>query len=271
MDFRRIMWVFLAVFIALDLFLAMSWIRMQQPVVTATTTQEVLNEMKEDGISFEKPSLNLQYGTYYSGENSDSYLKDKVGKIESNWDTSFSEGETLTAVRRQPLRLQSDSGASIKQLEKMLRQGNQVIDGKDYRYDSQLTEYANSNLAGSKIFVFSQKLTRHRQFSTVHAQIRFIVNSKDQLVSYTQTHVSNIMKLRDETQLISEEQALTVVYQYNELPNNSQVKPGKISYTTLTTVDNDTIYIPVWSFGVKDASGGMMVHKVNAINGTLLK
>ena len=72
-------------------------------------------------------------------------------------------------------------------------------------------------------------------------------------------------------QLISEEQALIALYQYNDLPNNSHVTVAHMGYQELTTVDKDIIFVPVWQFFVQNNGQKAITVTVNAINGAIMK
>ncbi|MBC6498346.1 two-component system regulatory protein YycI [Weissella confusa] len=61
--------------------------------------------------------------------------------------------------------------------------------------------------------------------------------------------------LRDSTTLISEEKALIGAYQYNEIPNNGKLNWSHMGYAPLTTVGDDTIFVPAWIFSVTDGTG----------------
>lgn len=52
MDFRKVLAAFLAVFIALDIFLGVQWVREYPFSDNRTTDQQILDEMSDDGISY---------------------------------------------------------------------------------------------------------------------------------------------------------------------------------------------------------------------------
>jgi regulatory protein YycI of two-component signal transduction system YycFG len=270
MDFKKIVLTFVGIFLVLDIFLGFSWIRMRQAVSTSSTTNEILNEMKSEGIEFGTTSNEKPYGAYISGDETGQYLDSHRGQLDKKWQVGFAVDE-LTAVLSPPLNIGDTNKEKVAALKKIVANPADVIRGTQYVYDEDQSEIKSDDTGDVQEYVFVQKVSDNRRFYSSHAQIRFSVDNHDNLLSYTQTYVNNPTVLRDESQLISQAQALTVVYQYNEIANNGRVLWSKLNYAQLLTIDDDTIYVPAWFFAVRDSSGEVSLQKVNAFNGTLLK
>jgi regulatory protein YycI of two-component signal transduction system YycFG len=270
MDFKKILITFIMVFLAMDIFLAFSWLRLQQPVVTPSSTNEILAEMTNEDISFGKMSGKVPYGAYLSGVESGSYLANHQAELASRWQVSMKD-DALTATLDEPINLGKNNAAVVASLRKLVRNTTDVIRGSQYAYDRDLSDFGTYQAKSGKVIVFAERVSDNRLFYSTHAQIRFKVTAANKLVSYTQTYVNNPTILRDESQLISQKQALTVVYQFNEISTKSKVLWSKLHYAQLTTINSDTIYVPAWFFAVRDSAGEEKIHKVNAFNGTLMK
>ena len=44
-----------------------------------------------------------------------------------------------------------------------------------------------------------------------------------------------------------------------------------MGYAPLTTVGDDTIFVPAWIFSVTDGTGNTTLLRINALNGALMK
>lgn len=273
MDFRKVLAAFLAVFIALDIFLGVQWVREYPFSDNRTTDQQILDEMSDDGISYGSLVQNRQSGSYLAGKDGKQVLIDKQNELKPGWQTSFSDGQ-FVVVPQKPVQLGVDSASDVMYLDKFVAKDNQVIMGNEYQYSKKMTQIArakDNKHTTSKLYVFVEKIPAdNHAFVSDRAQIVFEVDSNHRLQKYEQQYVNQTQFLRDDMQLISEKQALINLYQYNELPNNSTVKLSKIGYAPLTTVKKDIIFIPVWQFLVSTNKDTTLI-TVNAINGSIMK
>ncbi|MEE0001585.1 MAG: two-component system regulatory protein YycI [Weissella confusa] len=270
MDFKKILATFLVVFVAIDVFLAFQWFQIHQPTANPTATESILSEMKSDGIQVGNLDTDSETGAYIGGQDGNDFLKANMDSLDKRWSTKLT-GNQLTATLDKPVFMGTSRSDVRKSLQKLVNDKTQVIAGTQYVYDAKLTEYANNDSDNSAMVVYTQKMTNRRQFMTSRGQIRFLLDKNHDLKGYTQTYVSNAQVLRDSTTLISEEKALIGAYQYNEIPNNGKLNWSHMGYAPLTTVGDDTIFVPAWIFSVTDGTGNTTLLRINALNGALMK
>ena len=270
MNLRKILFTFFVIFVVIDAFLVYSWVHLQQSVISAPTTTSVIAEMEHDGITTVPLSGRQRSGSFISAEDDVAELKSHLGQLKTPWNGAQS-GNTIVVNLTSPVNVGVQRAHQIKMLNKIVANPADVIFGHEYRYDDVATRVANTGLPnGQQQVVYLQKATGERVFAE-QGQIVFTLNQQGDIQSYQQSHLTEIKHLQDTSTLISAREAVKIAYQYNEVPNNAHIISVKLVYTKLTQVDEDQIYVPTWQISIKDASGDIDQHNVNALNGTLLK
>ncbi|RRG18109.1 hypothetical protein D3P96_04070 [Weissella viridescens] len=281
MNLRKLLWAFLYTFLILDAVLLFQWFEVSQPLINPGSKRSVQQEMQMDGIEYGKLNSRPVSGAYLSGDddkNSRIIRKTLAGRFNIN-----QSGNSLVMTPKTTIRLGKSRQDAINNAQKMVADSQQVVGGKDYLYDAFLTQYgtggrtrssesANASSNGYTI-VFSQKaesLSGTPLFSTQRGRIQVNLDRDFNVKNYTQTHITNIEKLRDISTLITEQDAVMNAYQYNAIPNNSQIVACRLSYRLMTVVRDDNIFSPVWSIVIKDNAGDTSIVAINAVNGTLI-
>lgn len=264
MNFRRIQWIFLVAFIALDVFLGYSFISNNDftiSVAQTTREQTIVNEMKADGIETGKLSTNRQSG-YYISTTGSGILQDKLGNLKGQT-PSYNNG-VLTSNFDQPVKINVKHPE--KTLNKIVADKNKVLFGSQYVYDAELSSDYDNDV------IYVQK-GPSLNVSGTEGQIRFRVNSENQIISYSQSYLNNIKTLREEAKLVSERKAVLYLYQHDKISNNSKIKWTKLGYTRLLALDDDNaVYIPTWMVAIQSKnSDSIEIKRVNAFTGTLSK
>lgn len=264
MNFRRIQWIFLVAFIALDIFLGYSFISNNEftiSVVQSTKDESIISEMKNDGIYAGKLSTTRQSG-YYISTSGSGILQDKLSSLKGQL-ASYNNG-VLTSNFNQPVKINVKHPE--KTLNKIVADKDKILFGSQYVYDADLSsEYEND-------VIYVQKGPGLNVGGT-EGQIRFKVNSENQIISYTQSYLNDIKTLREKDRLVSERKAVLYLYQHDEIPDNSKVKWTKLGYTRLLALDDDNaVYIPTWMVAIQSKnSDSIEIKRINAFTGTLSK
>jgi len=269
MDFKKILATFLFVFVIIDAFLVMQWVQLKPSFLNPTSNDSVLNEMRNDGIQVMKLDNSERTGVYLAGRDGSAYLRRHVRELSNRWTSRFADNQ-MTVTLDEPIALAKKKTDAQRELERILADDTKVIAGNQYRFNQKLTDYANQATDDVQVMVFTQRISQKRTFITPQAQIRFVISHDHHLLSYTQTYIANPRVLRDATTLLSEKKALLAAYQYNEIPNNSHVKWGQLGYVVLTTVEEDVIFVPAWTFSIMNAAGEVSIVHINALNGALM-
>ncbi|KRK97668.1 hypothetical protein FD04_GL001705 [Secundilactobacillus odoratitofui DSM 19909 = JCM 15043] len=258
MNFKRIQIIFLVIFIAMDVFLFLLFNRSSVGNSDAAGNNNVLEEMRKDQISFSKPTTKSHEGYYFSADNG-SVLRQAATSLQEQ-SLRFS-GTELVSEFKKPVKL--PSGETKKTLDKIVANPSLIARGSEYSYSSQLS-------SDSEI-IYVQRVAKGPVYSHF-GQIRFALNSQKRVIGYSQNYLENVKLLKEASKTISEERALTWLYQYNEIPNGAKVAWSNLAYTRLLTARGQYVFLPTWVFAVKISSSSTFVLKrVNAYTGEVIK
>ena len=196
---------------------------------------------------------------YYASATVDTSLKDNVkrltdqsARVVDNYVES-TLNEELTVDPKQPQKV----------LNTFVKNRYNIVYGSEYQY--------NPNLSTNVQVVYTQMIDGHPVYSKA-GKLTFYVNASNEVTGYTQGHLVNEKQLREKSELISQTRAVTWLYQYNEIQNDSKVEWADLGYTNLLTTDNGVVYVPTWVIGIKSKSStGIQVKRINAFSGVLIK
>ncbi|AVL02220.1 two-component system regulatory protein YycI [Pediococcus pentosaceus] len=263
MDFRRIEVIFIVVFAILNAYLFGSYWQYQLEAGTTSSSNSsenstILKEMRNDQITY-MPLSNKKMNGYYASATVDTSLKDNIkrltdqsARVVDNYVES-TLNEELTVDPKQPQKV----------LNTFVKNRYNIVYGSEYQY--------NPNLSTSVQVVYTQMIDGHPVYSKA-GKLTFYVNASNEVTGYTQGHLVNEKQLREKSELISQTRAVTWLYQYNEIQNDSKVEWADLGYTNLLTTDNGVVYVPTWVIGIKSKSStGIQVKRINAFSGVLIK
>ncbi|ABJ68815.1 MULTISPECIES: two-component system regulatory protein YycI [Pediococcus] len=263
MDFRRIEVIFIVVFAILNAYLFGSYWQYQLEAGTTSSSNSsenstILKEMRNDQITY-MPLSNKKMNGYYASATVDTSLKDNIkrltdqsARVVDNYVES-TLNEELTVDPKKPQKV----------LNTFVKNRYNIVYGSEYQY--------NPNLSTSVQVVYTQMIDGHPVYSKA-GKLTFYVNASNEVTGYTQGHLVNEKQLREKSELISQTRAVTWLYQYNEIQNDSKVEWADLGYTNLLTTDNGVVYVPTWVIGIKSKSStGIQVKRINAFSGVLIK
>lgn len=258
MDFRRIELIFLAVFIALDIFLFTSYKQANNVVTSKSDVASISTQMKSANITTGRLSNEKQKGYYLSATPDNSFMRDKDQLKDQD---VTEQGDGMISRLKNTIYLDDTSDAK-KTLNKFMENSSNVMLTSSYKY--------NPYLSNDRKFVYSQ-VTNYGELFDESSQIVFTRSNKS-ILNYRQTLVSKVTSLREEQDTISEKEAVDRLYTASEIPDNSKIMWTKYAYSKLLTVKGNVIYIPTWFVEVKNRSTKISTIKtVNAFNGTIIK
>lgn len=263
MDFRRIEWIFLIVFIGLNIFLGYSLFQNQQVdlATSRSDNSEIVRDIKGDQIKLPKLSTKLPTGGYLASQPQTDALKNGAANLrEQTTQVTSGTDATLHSTIRSSVRVKK--GHEVSFMTKWKNDAQHVFKGKHYVYAPELS-------AGNT-YVFAQK-DGGRLLYDSRAALTFTVVDGE-LSRYTQTYVPNLKLLRGNVALCSEQDAIVTLYRDNELPANSKILWTRLAYSYLLNAKGSTMYVPTWQVGVESQSAKTVtVKKLNAINKTVEK
>ena len=265
MDFKRIEWIFLIVFIGINIFLGIElW---QTPTLlsagsTPTPTQtDIKSETSADQITIPKVNDKQEDGYYLAAKTDNSWIKKATQQVKGQVENNSSENLIYVHLDK-PITLSKNKKEALRQVMRFKDDSQNVYQGKNYAYLSELSERDD--------YIFNQK-TKYGEFFAATARLHIIVKD-NQIVSYSQSYVDDLNPVRERQNTISSKAAVDSLYTYNELPNNSKVILLKQVYTKLLTVKGSTIYIPTWLAAIENnTSKTVTLKRVNAFTGTIIQ
>ncbi|CAM2841019.1 two-component system regulatory protein YycI [Dellaglioa algida] len=266
MDFKRIEIIFIIVFLGLNIFLFTSLRQNQKIEISSsssagtTKTGTTLKEMREDNIKYGSVSNKVGTGVYIANKASDS-LKNDTAQLQEQVTTY--KDNTLSGVFVTPISI-LDGVNPNKTIDKTIVDNKKLIlHGADYRY--------NDSLSTDTEVVYSQVVYGKMVYADV-GLIKFTIK-ENKVVGYSQTYMANTEKLRENESIISQQQAILILYQYNQFVSASKVKWSEMGYAELLSLDKKySVYIPVWIVAIKNPSNGAIQYKqVNAFSGAIMK
>ncbi|GEN48699.1 two-component system regulatory protein YycI [Ligilactobacillus pobuzihii] len=264
MNFRRIEWIFLIAFIALDIFLIGAYynqngVETEKDTGDIRTTTSVLRSLKDDQISYPKKLSTKEEAGYYIANPNDDYLSTKIDQLGENKAEYSKHDKKLSVTFDKKIKL-SNSDQPEKTLDEVIKNSSLVVEGNKYQYEP--------NFSSKNEVVYTQVVYGER-LSSEEGMLKFNI-SNGYVIGYSQTYLQDIEILREKKKTISQKRALIWLYQYNKLPANSKVKWGKLGYTKLLSVNGSTVYIPAWNFAVK-TEGSTIYRRINAFNGAVME
>ena len=265
MDFKRIEWIFLIVFIGINIFLGIElW---QTPTLlsagsTPTQTQtDIKSETSADQITIPKVNDKQEDGYYLAANTDNSWIKKATQQVKVQVENNSSENLIYVHLDK-PITLSKNKKEALRQVMRFKDDSQNVYQGKNYAYLSELSERDD--------YIFNQK-TKYGEFFAATARLHIIVKD-NQIVSYSQSYVDDLNPVRERQNTISSKAAVDSLYTYSELPNNSKVILLKQVYTKLLTVKGNTIYIPTWLAAIENnTSKTVTLKRVNAFTGTIIQ
>lgn len=260
MDFRRIEWIFLVVFVGLNIFLGISFFQALQVNLATTKSGDAatITDITRDQIKLPHLSKQTPEGDYLASQ-ANTALSAAHSKLVKQ-QVSISEGDY------QELQASLDTPITLKKSQQ-IRQLTTFV--KDSIYHGSEYEYAPA-LSSDERVVFAQHPKAGLIYDRRAAVTLHVVD--DRLVSYSQTYLAKLSVLRDRLNLMSEQDAVITLYRDNDIPNNSAIVSTQLAYSYLLDAKGSTVYVPAWYIGVKNrATGNVTVKRVNAITRTVMK
>lgn len=268
MDFRRIEWLFLVAFIAIDIFLFAAFQHDTTGQTDTTSSRSadsdttIVKEMRTDDIKFGTPSKKSSEGYYVSTSNNDS-VKSSLTSL-SDQTVHYQTDGTFTSTFKTPI-TDVDVQHPDKTLDTVVANPALILNGSQYKY--------NRQLSSQNTVVYTQRVTDGQIYSKF-GEIRFSLTNTGTVSGYTQGYLTNVTTLREKTETISEQKALIWLYQYNQIANNTKIMWTKLAYTRYFNLKNSSVYIPTWVIAVKANSGSnagvLQLKHVNAFTGAIL-
>lgn len=279
MDFKKIEWIFFVAFLGLNVFLFRSYqetISQENNVIRSGQTESIQQRLSSDDISYTgKISSESRQGYYLSAEETDlskeldsqRHGTSKKGLLSSG--IVFNDNvltKTLSETESENSIFDPDKmGSSVNSF---LNKKNNILFGSDYVY---MKNFSDLDSATPEVQA-SQKYDG-LPFYDDTAKIVFSLNKQDKsyaVTKYTQTHLSDIEKLREKTELHTEEDAIKTLYVNNKISRGSKILWRQLAYSCILKVREKNVYVPVWYVAIETPDKSIQVESVNAFSNTIV-
>ncbi len=265
MDFKRIEIIFVLTFLALNAFLITTYFDKSYNDFSSNTPNSEVN------FTEEMAKLNIDLPAFQNEKNKVPYVQAEANTLlESNYDQLRSQtgkigdnGTILTSLLSSPILLTQDKEFTAKDIDKLTLfvKSNQVLFGKEYQFFRYIKN--------SQQVVFAQ-IANNIPIADGTSEIIFHLDNAKEILSYEQTYAGPVTVQGESRELITDKNAVDILYQNNEISADTRVKKPVLSYYRTLNLEELSMYAPAWFVEI-ESSTDVQVKRVDAINGTILK
>ncbi|HLQ40694.1 MAG TPA: two-component system regulatory protein YycI [Tetragenococcus sp.] len=276
MDFKRISWIFLMVFSFLNIFLLTIYREAdneENVVYRADQQIPIEDRLKSENIKFAK-SFSTQHpkGYYLSGKPTDlnQALADKreiLGE-DSFLNASTSENNEKLTYTIHDKKWLSEKKQVEAVLKNFLQQEDQILFGQEYAYLAD-----DSSFTKDYPFIVATQSYENIPIDDSSSRLEIALEKQNEnylLLSYTQTHISDLIPLRESMKLYSESEIIDTLYVNNKISNNATIEWTHLAYTLTLKVRGQNVYVPAWFVKIKKEDGSIQIEKINALTNRVI-
>lgn len=265
MDFKKVQNIFIVAFLLLNIFLIYSYFNRYDLQYASTTNNQidVLNVMEETGIDL--PEFENNEPTVFSMQaNQHKLLQEEAGELPNQAGSVGEDGSYYTSFLSDPIELEGNMQEGFTENDittlNTFVESSQVLFGDQY-------EYGWADQENSRI-IYSQIVDGY-PVADGTSEISLYINSDGNVYSYHQTFAGPMNEQGTPLDIISDQEAVEVLFQNNELPSNSTVESPILSYHRMLYLEDLSMYSPVWIVPV-ETSNGITRYRINATNGQII-
>lgn len=265
MDHKRIEWLFLIVFVLIDIYLGVEILRSPVSLTNSAvnpTSSNIRDEMRADGIELPNKISEEQASGYYLAAKNTNYLTNKLSSL-TQVNASYSKTDnSITATPKNIIEAKGNRKQVLKILENFKDNSHNVPFGKEYKFEA--------SMSGDTNYTFVQS-SEYGNIYDNNAQLT--INIKNHMIdNYTLTYMGPVKPVRELQSTVSPWHAIKSMYTYRELANNSRVIKIKLGYSKLTEVRGSTILLPTWLVWVENkTTKNITLKRVNAFTGQIIQ
>lgn len=265
MDFKKIENIFLITFLLLNIYLLVSYFNRNdiQQATSAPGQVNLIREMEQIGI--ELPTLQEEErDIFYVQADNNQLLEENVDQLENQAGSVAEDGSLYTSILSDPIEIEGnpDDGfteADYANLDAFIQSGS-VLFGEEYTY----LRYDRSQ----NRFVYAQEV-EGIPVADGTSEISLFYGSNRNIISYQQTYAGPMMPQGSSQAVITDRQAIEVLFQNGEISSNSVVGQPILSYYRTLHLEDLSMYGPVWYVPITDGSGEKIL-RVDALERTII-
>lgn len=274
MDFKRVQWLLLAIFIVFNVYLLTRLTRnttMDRPETQSVVIVDVEQQLKERNITIQQDAIKPEISLSLLQAPTNNQLAEHVTTLTKQ--TYQLEYGVLKSTFDAPVPLDvwlegSGSALANDQIEairqNLLHNNTLILFGAEYAH---AVYYPTEN-----VLVFQIVAQDDKPIVDGTAEIRIQLNEQYHAVSYVQTYQAGFSKLEKPIQLIKADDALQVVDNRIEtyLPNDSEIVSVDLGYYRSNDLSELDIFTPVWEIQYIRRDGTLRTKLVEAIRGHVI-
>ncbi|MCC5896060.1 MAG: two-component system regulatory protein YycI [Alkalibacterium sp.] len=265
MDFKKIENIFLITFLFLNIYLLIGFLNRSDLQYASTAPDQVnlIREMEQIGI--ELPTLNEeQQNVFYVQADRNNLLEENSNQLENQAGSIAQDGTLYTSILSDPIEIEGnpDDGfteADYTRLDEFIESGA-VLFGSEYVY----LRYDNAE----NRFVFAQQV-EGIPVADGTSEISLFYGSDGNIISYQQSYAGPMTTQGSPLEVITDRQAIEILFQNNQISSNSIVKQPILSYQRTLHLEDLSMYGPIWYIPVVDASGEQVL-RVDAFERSII-
>lgn len=265
MDFKKIENIFLITFLLLNIYLLVSYFNRNDIQQASSSSGQVnlIREMEQIGI--ELPTLQEEErNVFYVQADSNQLLEENVDQLENQAGSVAEDGSLYTSILSDPIEIEGnpDDGFTEQDyanLNAFMINGS-VLFGEEYTY----LRYDRSQ----NRFVYAQEV-EGIPVADGTSEVSLFYGSDGNIISYQQTFAGPMIPQGSTQTIITDRQAIEVLFQNNEISSNSIVGQPILSYYRTLHLEDLSMYGPVWYIPVRDTSGEKIL-RVDALERTII-
>lgn len=222
------------------------------------TETKVEQQLKDDKITIGDLPKGPKQASFITAKNKE--FSEEDIRVLKNQTPVLKDPNTIVSKLKEPF--PSTKNLSKENYNEFLK--NYVLDGQKYEF---------GKVEGTKVYFF-QTYKDKPIFYNDHGMIVAELNEKNELVSYTQTMLTDLKEMGEDEKakeqgIITAQNALENLYFKNELKQNTYVKEAQLGYATLVaSATSDTqVLAPTWNL----KTDRKVDYFVNAIEGQVIK
>ncbi|MER2063930.1 MAG: two-component system regulatory protein YycI [Alkalibacterium sp.] len=266
MDFKKIENIFLITFLLLNIYLLVSYFNRNdiQQATSAPDQVNLIREMQQIGIDL--PALQEEEReVYYVQADSNNLLEENIDQLENQAGSVAADGSLYTSILSDPIEIEGNPEDGFTEEDYTMLNGfimnSSVLFGEEYtflRYDRSQNR-----------FVYAQEV-EGIPVADGTSEISLFYGSDGNIISYQQTYAGPMIPQGTTQSIITDRQAIEILFQNNEISSNSVVGQPILSYYRTLYLEDLSMYGPVWYVPVRDTSGERIL-RVDALERTIIR
>lgn len=264
MDFKKIEIIFIVTFLVLNGYLLYRVLDNYENGFTgnAATQINLVQEMKDENIElpeFEDEKHDVPYVQAAANnlleENAEQLTK-QTGVIEDN-------GSLYASILSDPIQLSEGEELTTKDIATLSEfvLSDAILFGDEYQF----IRYVPS----TRQIIYGQ-VANNIPIVDGTSNIIFHLNGKKEIISYEQTYAGPVTVQGQSRKLITDQDAVEILYQNSEVPSGAKVRKPLLIYNRTLSLEDLSMYVPVWLVEVV-TSTDTIIKKVDAVNGNVIQ